>query len=134
MIRSLMEGKKLTVVVVEDESLLLKAIEKKLTVSNITPMGFLSGQEALSYLQSNPIPDAIWLDYYLKDMNGLMFMMELKKNPKLADIPVIVVSNSASPDSVHNVLSLGVKKYVLKSNAKLEEIIKDVITLAEERV
>jgi CheY-like chemotaxis protein len=69
------------------------------------------------------MPGAIWLDYYLKDMNGLAFMQELKQNPKWADIPVLVVSNSASPDKVSNMLGLGAKKYILKAEYRLDEII-----------
>ena len=56
-------------------------------------------------------------------MNGLAFMQELKKNEKWANIPVLVVSNSASPDKVHNMLALGAKKYILKAEYRLDEII-----------
>jgi CheY-like chemotaxis protein len=83
-----------------------------------------SGQQAIDYLQSlDELPDAIWLDYYLKDMNGLAFMQELKQKPEWASIPVLVVSNSASPDKVSNMLALGAKKYILKAEYRLDEII-----------
>jgi DNA-binding NarL/FixJ family response regulator len=50
-------------------------------------------------------------------------MQEIKNNPKWADIPVLVVSNSASPEKVHNMLGLGAKKYILKAEYRLDEII-----------
>jgi len=56
-------------------------------------------------------------------MNGLAFMQELKQNEKWIGIPVIVVSNSASPDKVNNMLALGAKKYILKAEYRLDEII-----------
>lgn len=110
--------------VVEDETLLLQAITKKLKLSGMDVLSCASGQQAVDYLNSvEELPDAVWLDYYLKDMNGLAFMQELKQNDKWTDIPVVVVSNSASPDKVHNMLALGAKKYILKAEYRLDEII-----------
>ncbi|MBI3485521.1 hypothetical protein HY025_01100 [Candidatus Daviesbacteria bacterium] len=56
-------------------------------------------------------------------MNGLSFMQQIKKNPNWANIPVLVVSNSASAEKVHTMLGLGVKKYILKAEHRLDEII-----------
>lgn len=110
--------------VVEDEVLLLQAITKKIKLSNMDVLSCASGQQAIDYLNSlDELPDAIWLDYYLKDMNGLAFMQQLKMNPKWANIPVMVVSNSASPEKVHTMLGLGAKKYILKAEYRLDEII-----------
>src|SRR5688572_32881413 len=124
-----------TIMVVEDEVLLLQAITKKLKLSGMDVLSCSSGQQAVDYLQSiDELPDAIWLDYYLKDMNGLAFMQEIKTNPKWANIPVLVVSNSASPEKVHNMLGLGAKKYILKAEYRLDEIIamiRDFITDAD---
>ncbi|HSX33334.1 MAG TPA: response regulator [Candidatus Saccharimonadales bacterium] len=113
-----------TVMIVEDETLLLQAITKKLKLSGIDVLSCSSGQQAIDYLKSlEELPDAVWLDYYLKDMNGLAFMEALKQDPKWSGIPVIVVSNSASPDKVNNMLALGAKKYLLKAEYRLDEII-----------
>lgn len=113
-----------TIMVVEDETLLLQAITKKLKNSGLDVVSCASGQQAVDYLENlDELPDAIWLDYYLKDMNGLAFMLELKQNPKWENLPVLVVSNSASPDKVHHMLALGAKKYILKADYRLDEII-----------
>ena len=113
-----------TIMVVEDETLLLQAITKKLKLSELDVISCASGQQAIDYLNNlDELPDAVWLDYYLKDMNGLAFMQTLKENPKWTDIPVMVVSNSASPEKVHNMLGLGAKKYILKAEYRLDEII-----------
>lgn len=113
-----------TIMVVEDETLLLQAITKKLKLSNLDVISCASGQQAIDYLNSlDEMPDAVWMDFYLKDMNGLGLMTALKDNPKWAEIPVIVVSNSAAPDKVHNMLALGAKRYILKAEYRLDEII-----------
>lgn len=113
-----------TIMVVEDENLLLQAITKKLKLSDMDVLSCASGQQAIDYLANlDELPDAIWLDYYLKDMNGLAFMQELKQNPAWTNIPVIVVSNSANPEKVNNMLALGARKYILKAEYRLDEII-----------
>ena len=114
-----------TIMVIEDEELLLKAITAKLERNDIHAIPFTSGKTAIEFLLQlhGVLPDAIWLDYSLKDMNGLEFMQEIKKHPQLTQIPVIVVSNSASPTKVHNMLALGAKKYILKAEHRLDDII-----------
>ena len=122
-----------TIMVVEDETLLLQAITKKLKLSGLDVISCASGQQAVDYLESlDELPDAVWLDYYLKDMNGLAFMQSVKANPKWTNIPVVVVSNSASPEKVNNMLALGAKKYILKAEYRLDEIIKMMLGLIAE--
>jgi CheY-like chemotaxis protein len=119
-----MDKKTLTVMVVEDEELLLKAITKKLELAGKNVVSCLSGQQALDYLNNMPeLPGAIWLDYYLKDMSGLDFMSQIKKNPNWTNIPVMVVSNSATTDKVTQMLALGAKKYILKAESTLGELV-----------
>ncbi len=113
------------ILVIEDEALLLQAISKKLEIDGFRVVTATTGQQAVDYLNSLPeLPNAIWLDYYLKDMNGLDFMNEMTKNEAWKKIPVVVVSNSASNEKVHTMLALGAKKYLLKAQYRLEEIIK----------
>jgi CheY-like chemotaxis protein len=115
------------VMVVEDEDVLLKAITRKLELTGKKVIPCISGREALDYLNNNSqLPDIIWLDYYLKDMNGLEFMYTLKKNDSWAKIPVLVVSNSASAEKVSKMLALGAKKYILKAESKLDDLINEV--------
>ena len=122
-----MEPIKKIILVLEDEDLLLQAISKKLKLSGYGVVSCTQGKQALDYLASiEKKPDAIWLDYYLGDMNGLEFMKFVKDNPLWKDIPVMIVSNSAGEEKVHNMLALGAKKYILKANERLEDIIKEL--------
>lgn len=128
-----MSKQKPTILVIEDESLLLQAITKKLKLSNLDVLSCSSGQQALDYLQNlEELPDAVWLDYYLKDMNGLAFMRALKEHERWAHLPVIVVSNSAGPEKVHNMLALGAKKYILKAEYPLDKIIQMMLEFIQE--
>jgi CheY-like chemotaxis protein len=123
-----------TIMVVEDEALLLQAIIKKLKFSDLDVLSCSSGEQALNYLKDlDQMPDAIWLDYYLKDMNGLAFMQAIKANSTWAKIPVVVVSNSANPEKVSNMLALGANKYILKADYRLDQIIEMIQNLIEDK-
>lgn len=122
-----MDKKLLTILVVEDEDLLLRAICRKLELSQLNYVSCASGEQALDYLENLlELPDVIWLDYHLKEMNGLDFLKKVKDNKKWQHIPVVIVSNSASEDKVHSMLALGAEKYILKAEYRLDDIIKIV--------
>lgn len=114
-----------TFLVIEDEKLLLNAIQKKLEKNGIKSVGFENGEKALKYInESEENPDVIWLDYYLNGMNGMEFMK--KFNQAKHSIPVIVVSNSASEEKVNTMHQLGIKKYFLKAEHTLDAIINEI--------
>ncbi len=129
-----MDSNKIKVLVIEDEELLLEAIARKLSNEGLDPITCTGAAQAFDYLKSlvEP-PDVIWLDYYLKDANGLEFMKLFMKDPKWSQIPVVVVSNSASEEKRKAMLALGVKKYLLKAEYRLEEIIKIIKEIVTEK-
>ncbi len=127
-----MDEKRIRVMVVEDEKMLLQAISKKLEAVGFEGILCPNAREAIKYFREGlgALPDVIWLDYYLPDMNGFEFLSEIKKNEAWAKIPVVVVSNSASEEKKNAMLVLGVEKYILKAEHKLSdivEIIREVI-------
>ena len=119
----------MTILVIEDEPLLLSAIQKKLRTHGITAVAFASGRDGLKFLlEAKVLPDAIWLDYTLPDIDGYTFLEEVRKHKELEEIPVVVVSNSASDEKVTSMEKLGIKQYILKAEHTLEEIIERVVS------
>lgn len=117
--------------VVEDEKLLLDAISKKLTLNGFTVLPYSDGKLALSDLIAHVVsPNIIWLDYYLGATNGMEFVTQMHE--KNIDVPVVIVSNSASDTKVKTMLALGVKKYILKAHHRLEEIIVELQTILKD--
>lgn len=120
---------KKTILVVEDERPLLGAIKIKLEKSNFEVLIARTIDQAKEATQAAKNIDAIWLDHYLLGKeNGLDFIAWCKQedNLKCKNIPVFIVSNTASSDKVSTYMSLGAKKYFVKSNHKLDEIISDI--------
>ncbi len=79
-----------------------------------------NGDDALAYLRrepkyaDQPPPDLIFLDLHLPKKSGLEVLSEIKANPKLRAIPVVVVSGSANPQEVREAYELHASCYVRK--------------------
>ena len=67
-------------------------------------------------------PDIILLDMMMPKMDGLEVLHHLKKDPELAQIPVVVISNLADQEYVNKALAAGAKEYILKSDYQSEEL------------
>lgn len=68
-------------------------------------------------------PDLIMLDLILPKKNGFDVLKELKSNPQLSNIPVIVLTNLEGAQDIEKVLSLGAYTYLVKANYSLDEIL-----------
>ncbi|MCR4328903.1 MAG: response regulator [Patescibacteria group bacterium] len=142
-------GQRKTILVIEDERPLLDAINAKLekngfgviTARSVEQtfnaklekkgLGSITVQsieQALRYLESLERVDAIWLDHHLLGKeDGLDFVKKFKANGgRWNTIPIFVVSNAASPNTVRSYIDAGVTKYYVKSDHRLDEIIKDI--------
>jgi two-component system, chemotaxis family, response regulator Rcp1 len=80
------------------------------------------GDEALALLRregkyaKHPYPDVIFLDLHLPKKSGLDVLAELKSNPSLASVPVVVVSGSDNPDEIRRAYELHASCYIRKPN------------------
>ena len=78
------------IVIVEDDVSNLKFLEKILKPYYKLNL-LISGAQALRFLEKN-IPDLILLDINMPDMDGYETLSRIKKNNKLDNIPVILIS------------------------------------------
>ena len=122
-----------TILVVEDERPLAEAIKTKLEKSGFAVVTSRTVQQTLDYLEDIGVVDAIWLDHYLLGKeSGLDFVTKLKTHDgRWENIPIFVVSNTASPDKVQSYMRLGVHKYYTKADHRLDEIISEIRSFLE---
>jgi len=116
------------VLVIEDEVPLQNAISAKLEKSNFSVITARSVDQAMNHLEDVESIDVIWLDHYLLGKeSGLDFLVKIKgEDSKWKEIPIFVVSNTASEDKVRSYLSLGANKYYTKADYRLDAIIADM--------
>ena len=80
------------ILVVEDDEDAREAMVALLQMKGYRAVPAGNGQEALDYLRQAPVPDLIILDLWMPVMDGWQFRIEQVKDPRLAEIPVIVVT------------------------------------------
>lgn len=77
---------------------------------------FEDGAEAVSYVRSatDSLPDLVVLDLNLPKKGGAEVLKAMRGTRSLADIPVLVISSSASPRDLRETEHLGVQQYITK--------------------
>ena len=81
-----------SILVVEDDWSLRDPLVELLAEEGYSVVGAANGAEALGYIHRNHPPGLILLDLMMPGMNGWEFHNLLQRDPKLANIPVIVIS------------------------------------------
>src|SRR5260370_31955979 len=80
------------ILVVEDDDDLRRDICAALTNEGFVARPAQNGLDALMILQEDELPDLILLDLIMPTMNGWAFRAQQEMDPRLAHIPVIVMS------------------------------------------
>jgi DNA-binding response OmpR family regulator len=116
-----------SLLLVEDDQIIIKAYEKKLTSEGFTVKIASTGDEALNLLSSEKF-DLVILDLMLPGgKHGFDVLEIMKKDPATSQIPVIVLTNLDSEEKTAR--EIGASAYLVKSNTSLEEVVKKIKTL-----
>ncbi len=77
------------------------------------------GQELLDALRSyrSPNPVLVVLDLNMPRKDGKQALAEIRKDPELRHVPVVVFTTSSSPEEVAEVYSLGVNSFITKPDS-----------------
>ncbi|OGE85898.1 MAG: hypothetical protein A3J48_00995 [Candidatus Doudnabacteria bacterium RIFCSPHIGHO2_02_FULL_46_11] len=118
-------GNKKTVLVVEDEEFTLKAYKVKLEKAGFEVLIAKDGSEAVNYLKKDP-PDIVLLDLMLPYLNGFEVLEKLRTTPKWQKVPVLITTNLGQPEDKDRALKLGATDYLIKTNVKIDEIVKKI--------
>jgi DNA-binding response OmpR family regulator len=110
------------VLVVEDDKFLISAYRAKLTKVGFEVQMAGDGEEAIEALKSFK-PDIILLDLVMPRKDGFVTLAEIKKNPDLANIPVIVASNLGQKEDLDKAMSLGAIDYIIKSDLSMDALV-----------
>ena len=101
------------VLVIDDNEELCEVVGDYLSLKGHQVRCAVNGDDGLrSLTSSEPRPEVILLDLQMPVLDGWGFLIELHKNPGLADIPVVVMS--AYPDAAERAIRLGAVAVVRK--------------------
>ena len=123
------------VLLVEDEpadaNLVRLALKENKVLCNMHHV--LDGVEALAFLRrqeeryrNTPFPDLILLDLNMPKKDGREALKEIKSDPDLRRIPIVVLTTSKAEEDIYRTYDLGVNSFITKpvSFETLVEIMK----------
>lgn len=98
----------------DDRKLFIQATKE--IDNTITCLSASDGMEALDYLRDgrHPIPDYIFLDLRLPGLSGEECLVEMKKEPRIAAVPVIVYTTSRDVQESVRLKQLGAAHFASK--------------------
>lgn len=111
----------LRVLVVEDTRLLRKIYSEKLQQEGYEVVSAGDGLEALDVLRSQPV-DLVLLDLIMPKMSGLEVLETMKNDPRIEQVPVLILSNLGQQSDIERGLELGAVDYLIKNEAKPTDV------------
>ena len=112
-------------ILVEDEKSIVGILKEEIKKSGINVEVALNGLIGMAKIKKDK-PDLVLLDLILPNKSGLDILKEMRNDPELKDIPVIILSNLADDDHLKETISLGISDYLVKSNHELREVVSTV--------
>jgi CheY-like chemotaxis protein len=110
------------ILLVEDNTadvyLFRKALESAALKFDLTVLR--DGAEALAFVRStgkyadSVVPDLVVLDLNLPKSGGIQVLRAIREEANFANVPVAVVSSSASPHDFAETEHIGVERYIIK--------------------
>jgi two-component system phosphate regulon response regulator PhoB len=102
-----------TVIIVEDEPETAELFAEMMRVDGYRVIKSYTSGPAIPLIV-NEKPDVVILDIMMPDISGLEVLRYMRREPKLAKIPVVVVSAKVMPSDIQAGLEAGASVYLTK--------------------
>ncbi|TKA93094.1 response regulator transcription factor [Halopseudomonas bauzanensis] len=122
-----------TVLIVDDALDSIRMLNDVLENAGMTVLVALEGAQALN-ISRNITPDIVLLDALMPNMDGFETCRQLKRNPALADVPIIFMTGLSDTEHVVMGLNAGGVDYVTKPINPDELIARMQVHLANARI
>jgi len=113
------------VLIIDDDRLLVTMYEQKFRKDGLEVITALNGGDGLKKIKEEK-PALVLLDIMMPKMNGLEVLGEVKKDPEIKNIPVILLTNLArdsGEEDIEKGLELGAVTYLVKSQLRPSQVV-----------
>jgi len=114
-----------TILLVEDDPFLVEIYNTKLKEAGFLVLVAEDGKEGLKKIKEK-LPDLILLDIVLPSFDGWEILREIKKDSKLSELKIIILSNLSQRDEIEKGLELGAAKYLVKAHYTPTEVVEEI--------
>ena len=119
---------KKNIVLIEDDEGITRLIKFKLEKEGYDVKSFLNGEKVIEYLVRSK-PALIISDVMMPVIDGLTLLKEIKADPRVSNIPVIMLSTHSHESAVLECLRAWAADYVTKPFSTTELILRIEKTL-----
>lgn len=117
-----MNEHKKKILIIEDDEHVSKVYEIKFSKEGYDTIFVSNGDDGVEKIATEK-PDLIILDLMVPKKDGFVILEEIKKNPDLAKIPVLVLTNLGQQSDKDRAMSLGANEYLVKVSHSMQEVI-----------
>lgn len=123
------------ILIIDDDKIFLKILKDHLLSEEedvFTVVTASDGEDGLKKAEEEK-PDLIVSDLLMPKVDGLALIKALKSKSDLADIPIIVSTQSPDMNKISEVTELGAKGYIIKSDYNIDSIVKKIKDVLEKK-
>lgn len=120
------------ILIVEDDVFLADLYRTKFDLEGFDVYVAYDGEKGLELI-SKKKPAVILLDLILPKINGFVVLETIKKDKKLKDIPIILLTNLSQKADVERGLSLGATDYLIKAHFMPSEVVAKIKDLVKNK-
>lgn len=110
------------ILIVEDEEILLNVLKDRFEAEGWKVMTAVNGEEAIEAIKKSPF-DLVLLDLIMPKKDGFEVLKEVRSNPELKLLPIIVLSNLGGDEDIKKALSSGANDYFVKTQHPMSEVV-----------
>lgn len=114
------------ILLIEDEELVIKLLQKKLKNLSYELEVASDGETGLRLIGANPDADLILLDMIMPKKSGFEVLDEVRKDSRLSQIPVMIISNSGQPLELEKAKKYGVRDWLVKTEFDPREVVSKI--------
>ena len=120
-----------SIALIEDNRVISRLWKKLLEKEHFHVEYFPRGDKAWEYLRENSV-DIIISDIMIPGIDGLELCRKLRSKSKNENVPIVVISASASHENQHLAEEAGANAFFIKSRSSNTEILKKIHQLLSE--
>jgi two-component system, chemotaxis family, chemotaxis protein CheY len=106
-------------IVIDDSRAMRKILRKFLEDLDFEVLEAGNGQEALDVIGSaDAVPELALVDWNMPEMNGLEFVLEVRKHPEWRSMTLVMVTTESEHSQIVRALASGAHEYVIKPFTK----------------
>jgi len=102
-----------TVLIIEDEEDAAELFAEMMRISGFRVLKTSKSAPAIAMMNADK-PDIVLLDIMMPEVSGLDILRQMRRDPNLANIPVIMVTAKSMPADIKNGMEAGASTYLTK--------------------